>query len=100
MKLSADQIEKKTIAGTTKEGNPVVYIATKGGLYAFFTKDEEGNIASIGAAPQRAIAKFLASKKKDIAWKDDFHKSEDLAKSEGELFQRMRSALFTPLSTN
>ncbi len=100
MKLSADQIEKKAIAGKTKEGNPVVYIATKGGLHAFFTKDEEGNISSIGAAPHRAIAKFLAGKKYDIEWKDDFHKSEDLEKSEGQLFQRMRGALFTPLSTN
>lgn len=96
MKISADQIEKKAIAGKTKSGNPVVYIATKGGLHAFFTKDEDGNIASIGAAPHRAIAKFLAGKKADIEWKEDFHKSEDLEKSEEALFQGMRTAVFAP----
>lgn len=96
MKISADQIEKKAIAGKTKSGNPVVYIATKGGLHAFFTKDEEGNVASIGAAPHRAIAKFLAGKKHEIEWKDDFHKSEELEKSEEALFQGMRTAVFAP----
>jgi hypothetical protein len=100
MKISSDQIEKKAIAGKTTDGKPVVYIATKGGLHAFFMKDEDGSISSIGAAPHRAIAKYLASKKHDIKWKEDFHKSEDLTKSEGELFQRMRNAILTPLSTN
>lgn len=95
MKISADQIEHKAIAGKTKDGHPVVYIATKGGLHAFFTKDEDGSISSIGAAPHRAIAKFLAGKKADIEWKEDFHKSEDLEKSEQVLFDRLRKAVFS-----
>lgn len=94
MKIAADQIEKKAIAGKTKDGNPIVYIATKGGLHAFFMKDEDGTISSIGAAPHRAIAKFLAGKKADIEWKEDFHKSEELEKSEEALFQGMRTAMF------
>jgi len=95
MKISADQIDKKAIAGKTKDGNPVVYIATKGGLHAFFTKDESGSICSIGAAPHKAIAKFLASKKHEIEWKEDFSKSEEeMAKSELALFERLRNAVF------
>lgn len=96
MKISSDQIENKSIAGKTKDGRPVVYIATKGGLHAFFMKDEDGSISSIGAAPHRAIAKFLAGKKADIEWKEDFAKSEDLEKAEDALFQRLRKAVFCP----
>lgn len=95
MKISADQIDKKAIAGQTKDGKPIVYIATRGGLHAFFMKDEDGSISAIGAAPHRAIAKFLAGKKADIEWKEDFHKSEELEKSEEVLFQRLRSAIFS-----
>lgn len=98
MKIDADQIEKKSIAGQTKDGRNVVYIKTLGGLHIFFCKNQEGKIESIGAAPHRAIAKYLSSKKEDIAWKDDFHKSEDLAKSEIEQFERLRNLVFFPAS--
>jgi hypothetical protein len=97
MKISSDQIKTKAIAGKTKDGRPVVFIATKGGLNAFFVKGEDGTISSIGAAPHRAIARFLAGKKEDIDWNDDFAKSEDsLEKSEDVLFQKLRSAIFCP----
>ena len=97
MKITSDQIEKKAIAGKTKDGRPVVYIATKGGLHAFFCKEEDGSIASIGAAPHKAIARFLAEKKADVAWADDFEKAEtDLAKSEGDMFEKLRKVMFMP----
>jgi hypothetical protein len=102
MKISNDQIDKKSIAGKTKDGRAVVYIATKGGLHAFFCKDkEEGHIASIGAAPHKAIAKFLASKKEDIEWNKDFDKeSSELNKSEAKLFSKLRKAMFVPSLTS
>jgi hypothetical protein len=97
MKISADQIAEKEIAGKTKDGRPVVYIATNGGLHAFFCKDEEGNTCSIGAAPHKGIAKFLAGKKEDITWNSAFSKSEaTLEKSEEALFQKLRKVMFMP----
>jgi hypothetical protein len=95
MRISADQIEDKGIAGKTEDGRPVVYILTKGGLHAFFVKTAEG-IASIGAAPHLAIAKFLAGKKEKINWEEDFTKSEGLAKSEVDQFQKLRKMMFMP----
>ena len=95
MKISADQIEDKGIAGKTEDGRPVVYILTKGGLHAFFVKTAEG-IASIGAAPHLAIARFLAGKKEKINWEEGFEKSENLAKSEALQFQKLRKMMFMP----
>jgi len=95
MKISADQIEDKAIAGKTEDGRPVVYILTKGGLHAFFVKTPEG-IASIGAAPHLAIARFLAGKKEKINWEDNFQKSESLAKSQDDHFQKLRKMMFMP----
>jgi hypothetical protein len=93
MKITADQIDFKAIAGETKDGRSVVYIATKGGLHAFFCKDEEGQIMSIGAAPHRAIAKFLAAKKEKIEWSKDFE-GDGLNKSEADFFQKLRKVMF------
>lgn len=97
MKISSDQIQgKPVIAGKTKDGRPVVYVNTKGGLHAFFTREDDG-IVSIGAAPHRAIAKFLAAKKTEIEWNEDFEKSENMiAKSEIDLFEKLRKAMFVP----
>jgi hypothetical protein len=100
MKLTADQIDSKAIAGKTEDGRPVVYVCTRGGLHAFFCKDEDGNTCSIGAAPHKAIAQFLANKKEKIKWEDDFKKSEeDLAKSEADLFMKLRKLMFMPSLT-
>jgi hypothetical protein len=96
MKISADQIEKRTIAGTTKDGNPIVYVITKGGLHAFFSKSKDGEIETLAAAPHRAIAKWLAEKRSpDISWKE-----VDLEKAEIDLFQRVRNVVFSkPIDT-
>jgi hypothetical protein len=95
MKITADQIDSKAIAGKTEDGRAVVYVSTKGGLHAFFCKDESGNTCSIGAAPHRAIAQFLAGKKENITWESDFKKSEtNLAKSEEALFHKLRKIMF------
>ena len=98
MKIPREQIETRKIAGKTESGSPVVYIATKGGLHAFFAKNGEGQTEALGAAPHRAIAKFLAEKKDPkIKWEDDFlEKSEDLAKSEGDLFMKLRKMILMP----
>lgn len=81
MKIDKDQIAETFIAGKTKDGKNIVYVATHGGLHAFFCKDEDGNVSSIGAAPHKAIARFLAEKKEPgIKWNEDFNKSEDLQK--------------------
>jgi hypothetical protein len=96
MKLSADQIDTKAVAGKTSDGRPVVYVLTKGGLHAFFCKNKEGQLVSIGAAPHRAIARFLAGKKETVDWNDDFAKSESLSKSEDDQFQKLRNLMFVP----
>lgn len=89
MKIDANQIKEKHIAGQTKDGDPVVYIETVGGLCAFFAK-QEGKIAAIGAAPHKEIAKFLSEKKSPgIKWNE-----EDMSKAEGEFFMNLRKMLF------
>lgn len=81
MKIDKDQMAETFIAGKTSDGRNVVYVATHGGLHAFFCKDKEGNISAIGAAPHRAISRFLAEKKEPgIKWNEEFNKSENLQK--------------------
>lgn len=96
MKLDASQIKEKTVAGYVGK-DPVVYVYSHGGLHAFFKKDDDGNITSIGAAPHKGIAKFLATKKEpQIKWEKDFLDDGHLSKSEGDLFLELRSAIFSP----
>jgi hypothetical protein len=81
MKIDKDQIAETFIAGKTKDGKNIVYVATHGGLHAFFCKDENGDISAIGAAPHKSIAKFLAEKKESgIKWNEELDKSEELGK--------------------
>ena len=95
MKIPSDQIEEKALAGKTKDGRNVVYVHTRGGLHALFAKDENGDIVSIGAAPHKAIAKFLAGKKEEIEWNKDFLDNKDsLEKSENDFFQKLRTVMF------
>lgn len=96
MKISADQIESKKVAGKTKDGNPIVYVITKGGLHAFFSKNKDGEIDTLSAAPHRAIAKWLAEKRSpDIEWSE-----LDLEKAEVDLFNRVRNVIFSkPINT-
>lgn len=100
MKIDENQIKEKRIAGTCKHG-PVVYILTKGGLHAFFSKNEGGNITSLAAAPHKAIGSFFAEQKEpSIRWHDDFlGKSEsiehDLIKNETAQFEKYRSIIWS-----
>ena len=94
MKIESGHIDKKEIAGTTKDGRSVVYIATHGGLHAFFVKSDSGEVTAIGAAPHKAIGKFLAEKKEPgIKWSEDFNKAESLSKSE-DTFEKLRKFMF------
>lgn len=98
MKIEAGHIDKKEVAGKTGDGRNVVYVSTMGGLHTFFCKDEKGDIVSIGAAPHKAIAKFLALKKEpSIKWNEEFSKSESLEKSE-TTFSQLRKFMFSDLS--
>jgi len=96
MKISSDQIDTKSLAGKTGGGQPIVYIASKGGLHAFFYKNADGNIESLAAAPHRAIAQWMAEQKDPkIEWDSDFGKSEDkLAVFDKNRFHRLRSLMF------
>ena len=101
MKIEENQIAEKKIVGKTGGGDPVVMVLTHGGLYAFFYKKDK-TVESLGMAPHKAIAAWMAEKKDpSITWKDDFMKSEeteleDLQKSQDSQFQRLRKAMFAP----
>lgn len=103
MKIDKDQIAETFIAGKTEDGRNVVYVATHGGLHAFFCKDKDGNVSAIGAAPHKAISRFLAEKKEPgIKWGEEFGKSEQLEKSEDQTFVKLRTFMFSeaPLQKN
>jgi hypothetical protein len=99
MKISADQIDTKAYAGKNGNGDPIVYIASKGGLHALFCKNKEGNVESLAAAPHKAIALWMAEQKDPkLVWDKDFvSDGEDrLARSERERFDRLRKIMLTP----
>lgn len=98
MKIESGHIDKKEIAGKTKDGRHVVYVATHGGLHAFFVKSDSGEVVAIGAAPHKAIGKFLAEKKEPgIKWNEDFlSKSEELSKNE-DTFSKLRKFIFADI---
>jgi hypothetical protein len=61
--IESHHIEEKSVVGkNTRNGTPVVYIKTHGGLHCFFA-NMDGVIRCVGAAPHKAIAKFLAEKR-------------------------------------
>ena len=98
MDITADQIKTKQIAGT-KEGKPVLYIATHGGLHAFFAKKGE-SIEALSAAPHKGIAQWMAEQKGKITWDDEFLlKGEDfvdsLQKSESSVFTGLREIVWS-----
>ena len=100
MRIDDKMIAEKKIVGKTGDGDPVVLILTHGGLYAFFSKNASG-IDTLGMAPHKAIAAWLAEKKAgSIKWKDDFLKNEavefqELKKNNDHLFMRLRKLLFS-----
>lgn len=100
MRIAPEHIQEKAIAGQTKAGAPILYILTKGGLHAFFIKSGDG-IESIGAAPHRAIAEWIAEKKQPgLEWSKEFMAKAErslgdlLAKSEQSKFDRARALIF------
>ena len=97
MKITEKQLKDKQLAGKTKEGKPVLYVETHGGLHLFFVKKDK-KLESLSAAPHKAIAQWMAEKKEKINWGKDFlGKSEmamDLQKNEEALFLKLRSLLW------
>ncbi len=100
MKINENMISKKDIVGKRANGNPVVMVVTHGGLFAFFSKSDKGDIETLGMAPHKAIAAWMSEKKaRDIKWKDGFMKSEaglydNLQKSNSTSYVRLRNLLF------
>lgn len=98
LNLDAKEVDKKESAGKTSDGRPVIYIYTKGGLHAFFTrKAKTSQIEPIGIGSHRAVAQWMAEKKESIKWEDTFNKKENedftnLTKSESNQ-KRLNAAL-------
>lgn len=100
MKLKDTDIAVKSIAGECKDGKPIVYIQTTGGLHAVFKKNKDSQIEAIAAAPHIGIMKWLAEKKEpDLKWKEGFE-NDDLNKSEKVYFDELRKMIFSPKAKN
>lgn len=102
MNITPNLIAVQQIAGSSKEGKPVLYVLSKGGLHAFFTKDTNGTVVTLGTAPHRAIAMWMAEKRDPgLKWDADFKKSEvdydSLHKSEAETFVKLHTLFFYPV---
>lgn len=100
MKIEENMIASKEVVGKTSYGSPVVMIVTYGGLYAFFSKNSKNDIETLGMAPHKAIAAWMAEKKIGIEWSGEFKKYEeteleDLKKGKKQTFIKLRDALFS-----
>ena len=101
MKIDKSMVLKREIVGKRSSGDPVVMLITHGGLYAFFCKNEKGDIETLGMAPHKAIAAWMSEQKvRDIKWNDDFMKSEsneleDLKKNNEKTYIRLRTLIFS-----
>ncbi len=100
MKIEENMIAVKEVVGKTSYGSPVVMIVTHGGLYAFFSKNSKNDIETLGMAPHKAIAAWMAEKKAGISWTNEFKKYEEtelegLKKSQKQTFIKLRNALFS-----
>lgn len=101
MKIDSHMVAKRVVAGKRANGNPVVMIVTHGGLYAFFAKNDKHEVETLGMAPHKAIAAWMAEKKvRDIQWETDFNKNEqndleDLRKSHESFSERFKKSLFS-----
>ena len=101
MNIKDSDIAHKKIAGETKDGEPLVYVQSHGGLHAIFKRADDGSVKTIAAAPHCGIMRWLADKAEPgIKWNDDFSKSEDLNKSEDDRFERLRNIVFAPVQSN
>jgi len=103
MKIEENMIASKVVAGKRASGSPVVMIVTHGGLYAFFAKNDKHEIETLGMAPHKGIAAWMAEKKvRDITWEPNFNKSEqteleDLKKSHETFASKFKSSLFSAI---
>ena len=94
MKIDKDMVLKRDIVGKKADGSPVVMLVTHGGLYAFFSKNNNGEVETLGMAPHKAIAAWMSEQKaRDIKWEEGFMKNEnsemeDLQKSDGYKYLR------------
>lgn len=101
MKIDKEMVLTKDVVGKKSDGSPVVMLVTHGGLYAFFSKNDKGDIETLGMAPHKAIAAWMSEQKaRDIKWNSDFLKSEEnelekLNKSEENIYLRLRKLLFS-----
>lgn len=100
MKIDESMIMSKKVVGARSGNRPVVMIVTHGGLYAFFCKNSKNEVETLGMAPHKAIASWMAEKQaRDIEWKDDFSKSEDnmssLKKSRNDDYLKLREIIFS-----
>jgi hypothetical protein len=95
-------IESREEAGTSGHGNPIIYILTKGGLHAFFTRSEDGSVTTLGTAPHKAIAQWMSEKRDPkITWRPAFIQKkettlDDIQKSDRLRFISLRAAIFYP----
>jgi hypothetical protein len=103
VKISPDQIEVQKVAGRSSSDSPILYILTKGGLHAMFSKDKDGTTISLGASPHVAITKWLAEQRDpELKWNEDFIQKgedfiDDLQKSEESRYVKLRNAIFSPV---
>jgi hypothetical protein len=72
MKISSNLIKTKDVAGYTKEGNPIVYVQTYGGLHACFAKGDGAALSAMATAPHKAILRWLCERKDpQLQWKEN-----------------------------
>jgi hypothetical protein len=105
MQITHDMIQTQKIVGVSSKGKPLVYILSKGGLHAVFTKDDSGTVLVLGTSPHIAITRWLSEKRDPgLSWDAQFTKSEidqdELKKSEGQAFLKLREAFFYPAIEN
>lgn len=90
MRIAPEHVQEKSVVGTTKDGASILYVLTKGGLHAFFARQGD-DVVTLGAAPHRAVAEWIAEKKHPgIKWSE-----KSLERSEQDMFDRVRKLIFS-----
>lgn len=68
MKLESKHIKISEIVGRAKNGTPILYVQTHGGLHCIFGNNN-GKIEVLSAMPHLGMCYWLAQKKQpDAAW--------------------------------
>lgn len=100
MKIETEHVAEKKIVGETHDKDPVYYIVTHGGLHCFFQKTKN-EIKTLAMAPHKAVARWMAEKSEPkIKWSEEIEKSEDLMKSDLDLYSILLAYLATPVTTD